>query len=74
MNIAEKSIFILTARMAWACTIRKRPGIDVPWYDYTSGFNVQPKPFVFDLEARVPEKGAFIKKQWEERSRNQASL
>jgi hypothetical protein len=74
MNIAEKSLFILTARMAWAYSIKKRPGVAVPWYDYTSGFNVQPKPFTFDLEARVPEKGAFIERQWKENAqRNPAS-
>ena len=52
MNIAERSLYILIARIAWACEIRKRPGVEVPWYDYTVGFNTQPNPFVFDLEVR----------------------
>jgi hypothetical protein len=64
LNIAEKSLFLLTARLAWACNISKRPGYEVPWYDYTAGFNVQPKPFIFDLVARSKEKRAFVEEQW----------
>ena len=52
MNIAERSLYILIARMGWACEIKKKPGVEVAWYDYTAGFNTQPKPFVFDLEVR----------------------
>lgn len=26
--------------------------VQVPWYNYTTGFNVQPRPFEFDLRAR----------------------
>ncbi|KAH6718400.1 cytochrome P450 [Leptodontidium sp. MPI-SDFR-AT-0119] len=66
MNIAEKSLHLLTARMAWAFTLKKRPGVEVPLYDYTSGFNVQPKPFVFDSEVRSPEKRDLIQKKWKE--------
>jgi hypothetical protein len=64
MNIAEKSLHLLTARIAWAFTLKKRPGVEVPLYDYTSGFNVQPKSFVFDMEVRSPEKRDLIQKQW----------
>ncbi|KAB5581284.1 cytochrome P450 [Coniochaeta sp. 2T2.1] len=57
MNIAERSLYILTARLAWACEFSKKRGpggeeIEVPSYDYVSGFNTQPKPFPFDLRPR----------------------
>ncbi|PVH74478.1 cytochrome P450 [Cadophora sp. DSE1049] len=57
MNIAERSLYILTARIAWACKISKAKDsqgviIDVPSYDYTSGFNVMPKNFAFNLSPR----------------------
>ncbi|KAL2062551.1 hypothetical protein VTL71DRAFT_6817 [Oculimacula yallundae] len=70
LNIAEKSLFILTARVAWAFNITKRTGIEVPWYDYTSGFNVQPKPFTFDLEARDLGRSNLIEKKWIEDMQN----
>ena len=41
MNIAEKSLYIVIARLAWTTKIAKRPGFRVPWYDYTAGFNVR---------------------------------
>jgi hypothetical protein len=44
-NIAERSLNILAARIAWRFEIGKKGGTDPPLYDYTSGFNVQPKPF-----------------------------
>lgn len=64
MNIAERSLNLLVARMAWATRISKRDGFDVPWYDYTSGFNVQPKKFVFDLKARSTSKAKFVERTW----------
>lgn len=64
MNIAERSLNLLVARMAWATKITKRPGVDVPWYDYTSGFNVQPKKFAFDLKARSALKAEFVERTW----------
>jgi cytochrome P450 len=51
-NIAERSLNILTARIAWGCDISKKNGVAPPLYDYTSGFNVQPKPFDFVLKPR----------------------
>lgn len=75
MNIAEKSLHLLTARIAWAFALKKRPGVKVPLYDYTSGFNVQPKPFVFDMEVRSPQKRDIIQNQWREKlSTGPASL
>ena len=64
MNIAEKSLHLLVARIAWACEIRKKPDIEIPWYDYTSGFNVQPKPFVFELKPRSVEKERLVETTW----------
>lgn len=66
MNIAEKSLHLLVARMAWATNISKKPGVEVPWYDYTAGFNVQPKRFAFDLVARSDERKAFVDRAWTE--------
>ncbi|KAK5445352.1 hypothetical protein LTS15_010133 [Exophiala xenobiotica] len=65
MNLAENSLHLLIARMAWATKISKRPGIDVPLYDYTAGFNVQPKPFVFDLKPRNQARKNIVDKLWE---------
>jgi hypothetical protein len=64
MNIAEKSLHLLVARMAWATTISKKPGIDVPWYDYTAGFNVQPKTFEFDLKPRSKGRRVMVERAW----------
>ncbi|OCT46111.1 25-hydroxyvitamin D-1 alpha hydroxylase [Cladophialophora carrionii] len=65
MNIAENSLHLLTARIAWAAHISKRPGVEVPPYDYTVGFNVQPRPFVFDLKARSEARKTLIDTTWE---------
>jgi hypothetical protein len=65
MNIAENSLHLLPARVIWACKISKRKGPDgveitPPLYDYTTGFNTQPRPFEFDLVARSEEKRAAV--------------
>lgn len=65
MNIAENSLHLLVARMAWATEISKRPGVEVPLYDYTAGFNVQPKPFVFDLKPRSEGRRRLVERTWE---------
>ena len=60
-NIAERSLYLLIARIAWACDIymaeseNGKPFVP-PLYDYTAGFNVQPKWFPFKLTARNSEK------------------
>ena len=56
-NIAERSLHLLTARIAWACDIRKArdaSGTEIEYadYDYTAGFNVQPKKFDLELKPR----------------------
>ncbi|EMC98011.1 hypothetical protein BAUCODRAFT_49145, partial [Baudoinia panamericana UAMH 10762] len=56
-HIAERSLYVLISRIAWACDIMQKldgkgEPIVPPWYDYTGGFNVQPKHFEFDLKAR----------------------
>ncbi|KAF5264220.1 hypothetical protein FOXYS1_5006 [Fusarium oxysporum] len=58
-NIAERSLNILVARIAWAVTYRKKKDengaeLPIPSYDYTVGFNVQPRFFHFDLIPRSP--------------------
>ena len=64
-NIAERNLYILTARIAWAVNIGKatdRDGqpVDPPLYDYTAGFNAQPKWFPFELSARSRDRIAVI--------------
>ena len=56
MHIAKRSLYLLTARVAWACDWKKEIGADgkkitPPSYDYVEGFNVQPKRFPFDLRS-----------------------
>ena len=65
MNIAERSLYILTARIAWACEFSKKRGpngeeIEAPPYNYTSGFNTQPKPFPFELRARSEQRRILV--------------
>ena len=52
LNIAERSLFLLVARLGWAVDVRKKEGVKVKEYEYTTGFNVQPRFFDFDLRAR----------------------
>lgn len=71
MNIAERSLYIFTSRVAWACRIgRKKDSqgneIIPPEYNFASGFNTQPKPFPFELQARSREKAEYVAKAWEE--------
>lgn len=58
-NIAERSLNILTARTAWAVTLSRKKDaqgqdLPLPLYDYTAGFNVQPKHFDFHVTPRSP--------------------
>lgn len=67
--MAERSMNLQVANIAWACDISKKPGTTVPLYDYNTGFNVQLNWFPFDLkprsEARVKivEEGLRVAKQ-----------
>ena len=71
LNIAERSLYILTARIVWACEFSKQLGRDnkeikVPSYDYTSGFNTQPKPFPFHLKPRSEKRQRLVDDAWRE--------
>jgi hypothetical protein len=71
MNIAERSLYILPARVMWACRITKAKdanGADItpPSYDYTTGFNAQPKAFTFHLEARSEQRRLMVEEEWRE--------
>lgn len=64
-NIAEKNLYILASRIAWAVEIQKardKSGKDIepPLYDYTVGFNAQPNWFPFELKVRNSERLAVI--------------
>lgn len=70
-NIAERSLNILAARIVWACHISPATDVNgqaikVPLYDYTSGFNVQPRWFPFSLDPRGPEKVQIIHQAWDD--------
>jgi hypothetical protein len=65
MNIAERSLYILTARILWGCQLSPKMDaqgkqILIPSYDYVSGFNTQPKHFRFDLKARNKRRAEII--------------
>ena len=51
-NVAERSLYIEAAMIAWACDITEIPGKKPPQYDYVTGFNTRPKWFNFELKAR----------------------
>ncbi|KAJ5233208.1 uncharacterized protein N7469_004974 [Penicillium citrinum] len=64
-SIAERSLNILTARIAWATTLSRKKDADgnlmpLPLYDYCPGFNVQPNLFEFDVIARSPKRAERI--------------
>ncbi|KAH9892379.1 cytochrome P450 [Xylariomycetidae sp. FL2044] len=70
MNIAERSLHILTARILWAFEFAKKRDaagreIHVPEYDYVSGFNTQPKPFQFSLKVRDEHRRRVLEEAWE---------
>lgn len=74
-NLAERSLYLLTARIAWACDISKardRGGKEItpPLYDYTNGFNVQPRPFAFSLKARSEERVKVLETEIAESKKN----
>lgn len=64
LNIVERSTYLLVARIAWASTITKKHGIEVPLYDYTPGFNTQPNRFQFDLKVRSDARREVIEKEF----------
>lgn len=69
MNIAERSLHILTARLLWGCQLSHKMDaqgkeISIPSYDYVSGFNTQPKHFQFNLIARNKKKAEIIEQAY----------
>jgi hypothetical protein len=73
-NIAERSLYIITARILWGCQLGHKldaQGKEIPIreYDYCSGFNTQPNHFQFDLKARSEKRGKIIKQAYTESRR-----
>jgi Cytochrome P450 len=71
MNIAERSAHLLTARILWSCVLRKKRDangndIDIPLYAYTSGFNTQPEPFLFDVFPRNQTRKEVVELEYRE--------
>lgn len=74
-NIAERNLFLLTARIAYGCDISRgvdKDGHEIhpPLYEYTAGFNSQPKTFPFALQVRSRERLAVIDVELERNSKN----
>jgi Cytochrome P450 len=74
MNIAERSLFILTARILWACQMGKKRDsegieIEIPEYDYVAGFNTQPNFFEFELTERKG-RGKVVEEMYLESRKN----
>ena len=68
-------MYLLTARIAWACNLVKACGEDgkeivPPLYDYTAGFNAQPKWFPFDLSIRSQERLSIIEAEMEREAKS----
>ena len=75
MHIAERSLYLLIARIAWACDIQKKVDekgniVEVPLYDYCDGFNVQPNWFAFDLKVRSEKRWTVVKDAYEREMTN----
>jgi hypothetical protein len=69
MNIAKRSLDLLTARLLWAFNLSHKRDpqgneIPIPLYDYTAGFNTQPERFELDIKARSEMKVELIKKAY----------
>ena len=74
-HIAERSLYLLTARIAWACDWTKAKDsqgkpLEYPEYDYVDGFNVQPKPFAFELKARSDDRWKVVEAARNDATRN----
>jgi hypothetical protein len=54
-NIAERSVNIGVARIAWGCDIRRKDGWVARECGYAAGFDVQPKNFAEGFELRARE-------------------
>ena len=75
MHIAERSLYIQIARIAWACNISKKRDangkeFNVPLYDYCDGFNVQPNFFHFDLQVRSEQRWKVVEEAYQREMEN----
>lgn len=69
MNIAERSLHLLTIRMLWAFQLGKKKDangneIEIPYYDYNSGLSSKPNPFQFSCKARTAKREETIRQCW----------
>ncbi|KAK5717274.1 hypothetical protein LTR15_009167 [Elasticomyces elasticus] len=68
-HIAERSLYILIARIAWCCDLSQAADasgkpIVPPSYDYVAGFNTHPRHFSFALKAR-PDRDAILEAEYD---------
>ncbi|KAK7453121.1 hypothetical protein CaCOL14_005034 [Colletotrichum acutatum] len=71
INIAERSLNLKIALLAWACNISRATDgngkeIIPPVYDFAAGFNVQPKEFDFDLQPRSQQRVDLLESVYED--------
>ncbi|OLN85669.1 O-methylsterigmatocystin oxidoreductase 3 [Colletotrichum chlorophyti] len=79
INIAERSLNLKVALLAWGCTISQAKdahGNDSipPLYDFVEGFNVGPKKFDFDLQPRGRERADLIEREYKKSLREDPLL
>ena len=66
LDSAERSLFIETSMLMWACNVEKKLDangkvIPVPWYDTKPGNNTGPNPFHFNLKPRSRKRLELLK-------------
>ncbi len=61
MHIAERSLYIMCARILWAAEVWKTE--DIGDYDYTPRFNTQPEPFAFGCSERQ-DRRKVVEEYW----------
>ncbi|KAK6371465.1 hypothetical protein LTS17_008715 [Exophiala oligosperma] len=69
--VAERSLFIETTMLMWACSVTKKHDDDgavipVPWYEYKPGVNTGPKRFQFAVKIREEKRAQMLRKACQE--------
>jgi cytochrome P450 len=62
-HIAERSLYIETALIAWVGTLEEKPGFKPSQWEYTTGFNTHPKYLHFNFTTRRG-RGKLLEEQY----------
>jgi hypothetical protein len=65
ISIVEQDLFLSMGGMAWAFDIRKKPGVEVHWNEFTPLLIAKPAPFEFELHVRGEEVKKVLRTMWE---------